>query len=138
MTRYVDYSQLKIGASTAGMVSVTELSYGGSSAKLPPPKVQFIEATEFDDVANGGVERLGKPVIRWTWDGGVDYTGRHALRQFVTTAAQHTTIYVDSPDVQGDVKTWSAMMRWPTRPLGYQSFDYSSPFTVEFFRCEEQ
>lgn len=138
MARYTGYSELKIGATTAGLVSVIDLSYGGSSAKLPPPKVQFIEASAFDGIADGGSEQLGKPVIRWTWDDGVDYTGRHALRSFITTAAQHTSVYIDSPDALGDIKTWFTVMRWPTRALGYQSFDYVSPFTIEFFRCEEQ
>jgi hypothetical protein len=117
---------------------VIDLSYSGSSAKLPPPKVQFIEATDFPDIADGGSERLGDPVIRWIWDDGVDYTGRHALRQFITTAAHHTSVYIDSPDVLGNIKTWLTVMRWPTQPLGYQSFDYASPFAIEFFRCEEQ
>jgi hypothetical protein len=138
VARYVDYSDLRIGATTAGLISVIDLSYGGSSAKLPPPKVQFIEATDFPDIADGGSEQLGKPVIRWIWDDGVDYTGRHALRSFMTTAAHHTSTYIDSPDALGDIKTWLTVMRWPVQALGYQSFDYSSPFTIEFFRCVEQ
>lgn len=138
MAKYVEYSDLKIGATTAGLLSVIDLSYGGSSAKLPPPKVTFQEASGFDDLANGGIKQLGDPIIRWIWDRGVDYTGRQALRAFITTAAQHTSVYIDSPDALGDVKTWLTVMRWPIQALGYQSFDYISPFTIEFFRCEEQ
>lgn len=138
MVKYNSYADLKIGTFTSGLTSVIDLSYGGSSAKLPPPKVTFQEAASFDDLATGGIKRLGPPIVRWIWDDGVDYTGWQALRSFVTTAAQYTSpIYIQSPDQMGDLRKWSTVMRWPDRGLAYQSFEYLAPFVIEFVRCEE-
>lgn len=138
MTRYSGYGDLKIGTSVPGLTSLIDLTYGGDPARVPPPKVEFVEASAFGDLAGGGIKRLGWPAIRWTWDRGISYTAQLALRAYVTTAVQHTSpIYVQSPDEMGDLRKWRGVMRWPTRGLGYQSFEYLAPFTIEFFSCEE-
>ena len=138
MARYDEYGDLQIGATTGALVSVIDLQLSGTTAYVPAPKVEFQEATEFQDLANADIKMLGKPVIRWSWPAGSSYTARKALRAFIGTAALTTSIYIVSPDMQGDLQTWAAQMRWPTEPFGYQSFEYPKPFTVEFFRCEQQ
>lgn len=138
MTRYGGYGDLKIGTSVPGLTSLIDLTYGGDPARIPPPKIEFVEAAAFGDLAGGGIKRLGGPAIRWTWDRGISYTAQLALRAYITTAAQHTSpIYVLSPDQSGDLRKWRGVMRWPTRGLAYQSFEYLAPFSIEFFSCEE-
>lgn len=138
MARYTDYVQIEIGALSTTMTPVIELQFGGVDANVPPPRVTFQEATQFQDLANADIKLLGKPVIIWSWPTGVSYTARKALRQFVTTGALTGTPFIVSPDTQGDLQTYATVMRWPKEAFGYQSFEYTRPFAIEFFRCEEQ
>ena len=137
MAQYQDYSELEIGLTTAGLTAVIDLQYSGAAANVPPPQVTFQAAAEFEDVADGGIKMLGKPIIRWTWPAGSSYTARKAMRQFITTGFD-AAVYIVSPDDQGDLQTYAAVMRWPRESYALQSFKFVQPFTIEFSRRVEQ
>ena len=136
MSQYGAYSDLQIGLTTA-MTAVVSLTYTGAAANVPPPQVQFQEADEFANIANGQVKLLGRPVISWRWPNGCSQTARLALREFCTNGVSSTG-YIQSPNRDGALTTYQAVMRWPQGAQGYQSFEYVGPFEIQFFRCVAQ
>lgn len=136
MTTYDSYDQIKIGTLPGNLVPVTALTYNGALANCPPPRTQFQEATEFDEVANGGIKMLGLPVVIWEWPNGLPSNARRALRAY-SISGMSALVYIQTPDQAGDVKIYQATMQWPREPAAWQAFDMTAPFSVKFVRCIE-
>lgn len=137
MAAYSAYTDLKIGSSVPGLTAVTALTYSGAAANCPPPRTQFQEAAEIAGVANGNLKLLGRPVIAWEWPTGLPVSARRALRAFIASGMSGT-VYIQSPDENGDIQIYQAVMQWPHEPASYQAFDITAPLSIRFVQCIEQ
>jgi hypothetical protein len=137
MAQYNAYTDIKIGTSVGGLVAVTALTYSGDPANCQPPKTSFSEGVEFPKTADGGLKVLGRPIIVWAFEGGVHYTARKALRAFITSGMSES-LFIASPDQDGDIQNWSCVMNWPTDLPGYLSFEYIDSLEIVFDRCVQQ
>lgn len=136
MAEYSSYDDLQIGASAGSLTALGDLLYGGENAGVQPPKTFFREAAEFRSLANGGVRGLGAPIIVWRFESGLPVNARRALRAFISGASG--TVYIQSPDKNGDLQIYETVMQWPQEPIGYQAFDHTAPFEIAFARSIEQ
>lgn len=137
MAAYSAYTDLKIGTSVGGLTAVTALTYSGAAANCPPPKVSFQQFAEVQEVANGNLRGLGKPIITWRLRH-VPYKAVQALRDLITDPNLSGTIYIASPDKDGNIQNWQAVVQWPLDFTPYEAFDYWESLTLVFKRCVQQ
>ena len=139
MAAYSDYGQLKIGVSVVGLVALEDLTYAAADAQCRVPKTLYQEATEIETKADGNLKLLGDPIIRWSFnDGLMRKTAVLALRAHLSAGEMSGTVYIASPDQNGDIQNWKTVMKWPVEPLEYVAFEMFAGLELVFERCEKQ
>lgn len=133
MAQYANYTDIKIGASVGGLVSVTTLGSG----TCPPPKTYFQQHAEVRETADGNVRGLGKPVIVWVFRN-IPYAAVDALRDQMTDPDMSGARYIASPDKDMMMQNWAVVMQWPNEPSAYEAFDRWEELTIRFVRCIQQ
>ena len=137
MAQYSAYSDIKIGPSVGGLVAVISLQYSGSDAGAPPPSTRFQQFAKVRETADGNLRGLGKPVIIWILRH-MPYAAVQALRDQLTDPDMSGTVYIASPDKDGNIQNWECVAQWPLRPSSYEAFDYWEELTLTFKRCVQQ
>jgi len=137
MAQYSAYSDIKIGASVVGLGAVTDLQYGGVNAGCPPPTTRFQQFAKVRETADGNVRGLGKPTITWTFRH-VPFAAINALRDLLTDPNMSGTIYIASPDKDGNIQNWACVAQWPLPPADYESFAHWDDLALTFKRCVQQ
>jgi len=138
MGAYAGYGDLKIGASVASLTALSALTFSAANAQVPMPKTSFQEAAAFRETANGGVRKLGKPIIVWEWPNGLEYAAWQALRDQLTDPEMSGVIYIASPDKDGNIQNWACRMQWDQSPVAYEAFDHRARVVIRFTRCVQQ